>query len=305
MQGPVPAEAFPTDDADVAGFVAGLDLPGIIDLHVHVMPDRMQQAVWSFFDRLDDPPWPVTYRTPEPERRRTLRDLAVIRHTALAYAHRSGVAAWLNDHTLDLAVADPRVIPSFTFYPEDEADGYVADALRRGGAVAKVHLQVGRFTPTDPRLDGVWQELSTRHIPIVIHASAVYGVDGGHDYCGADVVRELLDRHPDLTLVVAHLGGPDFTDFLRLAEDVPTLLMDTAMVLTEPPYLGPFPPELLPRLRAVADRIVFGSDYPTIPHRYAAQLRGLAQLQLDPGALRAVLHDNAVRLLDGARVDAP
>jgi hypothetical protein len=44
-------------DADVAAYVASLGLPGIVDLHVHFMPARLQEKVWAHFDRLE-PPWP-------------------------------------------------------------------------------------------------------------------------------------------------------------------------------------------------------------------------------------------------------
>ena len=61
--------------------------------------------------------------------------------------------------------------------------------------------------------------------------------------------------------------------------------------------LAPFPPELLPRLAAAADRILFGSDFPNIPYPYLHQLEALARLDLGPEWLRAVCHDNAVALL--------
>jgi uncharacterized protein len=294
---PVPVEAFPSTDAEVAAFARSLGLPGLVDVHVHLLPDRLQKAVWAFFDRLEDPPWPITYREDEQRRLATLRDLGVIAHTALAYGHRPGVAAWCNDHTLGLADDHPQVIPSFTFYPEDGVEDYVAAAIEHGGRVAKVHLQVSRFHATDPRLDGVWSQLAAARIPVVIHASAVYGVDGGDEYCGPDALRALLDRHPDVPLVLAHLGMPDFAGFLPVAEEVPTLRMDTTMVLTDPPYGPPVPSDLLPRLRAIADRLLLGSDFPTIPHPYVAQIRGLAQLELDAAGLRGLLHDNAARLL--------
>jgi uncharacterized protein len=189
------------------------------------------------------------------------------------------------------------VLPTFTFHPEEGVDAYVEDALARGGRIAKVHLQVGRFHTTDPLLTGVWRRLEQEAIPIVIHASAVYGVAGGEEYCGPDSLRALLERHPDLRLIVAHLGMPDFAGFLALAEQVPSLRMDTSMVLTEPPYGDEVPTELLPRLSAIADRLLFGSDFPAIPHRYVAQVRGLAALRLDEAGLRDLLHDNAARLL--------
>jgi uncharacterized protein len=293
----VPAEAFPSDDADVAGFVRDLGLPGLIDVHVHLLPERLQKAVWAFFDRLEDPPWPITYRDDEARRLATLREVGVIAHTALAYGHKPGVAAWCNQHTLAAAERHAQVLPTFTFHPEDGVDEYVDEAIARGGRVAKVHLQVGRFHTTDPRLAGVWRRLEAEAIPVVIHASAVYGVAGGEEYCGPDVLRALLDRHPDLRLIVAHLGMPDFSDFLALAEATPTLRMDTSMVLTDPPYGDEVPDALLPRLAAIADRLLFGSDFPAIPHHYAAQVRGLRRLGLDAPGLRDLLHDNAARLL--------
>ncbi len=78
--------------------------------------------------------------------------------------------------------------------------------------------------------------------------------------------------------------------------------LDTAMVFTDPPYLGPTPSHLVGRLGALRDRIVFGSDFPTIPHQIAAQVSGLASLGLGDDWLRAVLWHNGVRLfgLQGA-----
>lgn len=298
MTTPVPTAAYPREDADVAAFVDALGLPGIVDIHVHVLPERLQAAVWRFFDRLEDPPWPIRYRQPEPQRRQSLADVGVVRHTALAYAHREGMAEQLNAYTLDLAARDPRLVPTFTLHPEAGVAEYVARALARGGRVAKVHLQVGRFDANDPRLDQVWAQLAAHHVPVVLHAGAVYGVEGGEQYCGVGPVRHLLDRHPGLTLVIAHLGAPDYRDFLELAEQVPSVHMDTAMVLTDRELIGRYPPDLLPRLHALADRILFGSDFPTVPHDYATQVRALARIGLDADELRAVLHHNATRLLD-------
>jgi hypothetical protein len=177
-------------DADAAAYVASLGLPGIVDLHVHFMPERVQAKVWAHFDRLD-PPWPILYRGGEAERLATLAVLGVRHHTALAYAHRPGMAAWLNAHTLGLAAANAAVVPSFTFYPEPGVEDQVGRALATGGAVAKVHLQVGKFHAVDPLLDPVWAELARRRVPVVLHAGAVPDGSGGEEFCGAGKVARL------------------------------------------------------------------------------------------------------------------
>ncbi|HEX8927814.1 MAG TPA: amidohydrolase family protein [Actinomycetota bacterium] len=283
-------------DAEVAGYVASLGLPGIIDVHTHFMPGRVQAKVWAHFDRLD-PPWPIVYRAGEAERLATLAQLGVRHHTALAYAHRPGMAAWLNDHTLALAAAHPQVIGSFTFYPEPGVEAEVERALAAGGAVAKVHLQVGKFHALDPRLDAVWPLLASRRVPVVLHAGAVADGSGGEQFCGAGEVAGLLERHPDLVLIVAHLGAPDFTDFLDLAEAAPALRFDTAMVFGSPAPFWPFPPGVERRLGPLGDRILFGSDFPTVPRSFANQISGLAALGLGDDWLRAVLWHNAAGLL--------
>ncbi|MEX2505032.1 MAG: amidohydrolase family protein [Egicoccus sp.] len=293
----VPESAFPAHDGEVAAFSRSLGLPGYLDVHVHLLPAALQRAVWDFFDRLEDPPWPITYRDDEATRLAALRDLGVVRHTALAYGHKPGVAAWCNQHTLAAADDYEQVIPTFTFFPEDGVGDEVARALDRGGRIAKVHLQVGRFHPDDPRLDPAWAQLSDAGVPALIHASAVYGVEGGDEVCGPDGIRRLLGRFPDLRVVIAHLGTPDHPGFLALAEQFEQVHLDTAMVLTDPPYFDRDLDDLLPRYRAIGDRLLFGSDFPSIPHDYAAQVRGLAALAFTREQLRGLFHDNAARLL--------
>ena len=203
---------------------------------------------------------------------------------------------FLNDHTLGLADEVPAVIPTFTIYPEDGVSAETARCLAAGGRCVKVHLQVGGFYSVDPLLDESWQQLAEAGTPIVLHAGAVADGSGNEQWCGPDPVRRLLARFPGLRLVIAHLGMPDQDAFVGLAEAHPGLWLDTAMVFTDPSYLGPAPLHLLDRIRAIGDRIVFGSDFPTIPHQFAAQVSGLAALGLGDDWLRDVLWHNGLRL---------
>jgi predicted TIM-barrel fold metal-dependent hydrolase len=285
------------NDQDLPAFAAELGLPGIFDVHAHFMPDRMQAAVWAHFDALHDPPWPIQYRFPEDERVEALPKLGIVRHTALAYAHRPGVAAWLNEHTLALAASYPQVVPTFTLYPEPGAAEYVAAALDAGGGCVKVHLQVGKFDLADPLLDESWTLLERARTPIVMHLGAVNDGSGGEEFCGATPLWRLLERHPDLRPVVAHLGAPrDTEELFDRAPELPELRFDTAMAVIPAVQIWTPPPWLPGRLADLSDRVLFGSDYPTIPRPVADQVAALAGFGLGDDWLRGVLWGNAAGL---------
>jgi uncharacterized protein len=282
-----------TDD-EIPGFLAALGVPGIVDAHVHFLPDALQDAVWRWFDGLT-PPWPVTYRA-RADRLAVLAGLGVLHHTALAYAHRPGMLSFLNDHTLGLASAVPAVIPTFTIYPEPGVAEETERCLEAGARAVKVHLQVGGFDSVDPLLTGAWTLLQDAGTPIILHAGAVSDGSGNEEWCGPQPVRRLLSKFPGLRLVIAHLGAPDHDAFVTLAEQNDGVWLDTAMVFTDPPYLGPSPTHLVERVAALGDRIVFGSDFPTIPHQFAAQVSGLASLGIGDEWLKRVLWSNGVAL---------
>lgn len=292
---------IPEQDVQVTAFWQGLGLPGLADVHVHFMPPRMMQRVWAYFDQagpLVGRPWPIRYRWSDGERVTHLRSMGVRAFSALAYAHRPGMAEKLNTWTLDFASATPGCIPSATFYPEPEAPGYVHAALEAGARVFKVHVQVGGFRPDCAELDAVWGLLADAGVPVVVHA--------GHApvatvHTGPEPFAGVLARHPRLAAIVAHLGAPDYLPFLDLAERYERVALDTTMTFT--PFfdqLTPFPRQALPRLRdlGLAGKVLLGSDFPNLPYPYATQLAGLARLELGDDWLRAVCWGNAATLFD-------
>jgi uncharacterized protein len=275
-----------------------LDLDGIIDVHTHFLPPRMLAKVWAYFDQagpLTGRPWPITYRFSEEDRLRTLRSFGVQRFTSLAYPHKPGMAAWLNAWTAAFAAAHPDCVHSATFYPEPEAPAYVGEALRNGARVFKAHLQVGDYDPNDPRLDAVWETLQQSGTPVVIHSGN--GPAPGR-FTGPEGMHRLLARYPGLVLVVAHLGMPDYSAFLDLAEQHTGVHLDTTMAFTRFTEAGmPFPRDQVHRLAALGPRILFGSDFPNIPYPYTEAVQAVLRLDLGKAWNRQVFHDNAARLL--------
>ncbi len=289
----------PTQDEEVPGFWRGLGVPGLADVHTHFLPPRMLRRVWEYFEvagPLIGTSWPIRYKWSDEERVAHLRGMGVRMFSALAYAHRPGMAADLNAWTMAFANDTPGCLESATFYPEPGVAGYVRDALDEGARIFKVHLQVGGFSPTEPVLDDVWGLLAEAGVPVVVHAGHA---PVGTEHTGPGPFEAVLARHPGLAAIIAHMGAPDYAAFMRLAMKYERVMLDTTMIFTDFfDAIAPFPSAALPMVRdlGLAGKVLLGSDFPNLPYPYARQLAGLARLGLGEGWLRAVCWDNPVAL---------
>jgi uncharacterized protein len=284
-------------DTDVPAFWQSLGLPGLFDVHVHFLPENIQRRVYEQFDQAGPKigrEWPIRYRGPHDERVEHLRAMGVRRFPTLPYAHRPGVAAYLNDWARGFAREVPESLWSATFYPEPGAAAYVGELLSDGVEVFKIHVQVGEFHLDDPLLEPVWGALEDTGTPVVIHAGSG---PVGNDYTGPEPMRRLLEEFPRLAAVIAHMGAPEYAEFLALAERFEEVRLDTTMVFTDFFEVeAPYPRELLARLADLEPKVLLGSDFPTIPYPYAHQLESLQRLGLGEDWLRAVCWQNGVEL---------
>jgi hypothetical protein len=279
-------------------FARELGLPGLFDAHTHFLPPRVMAKVRHQFDSagpLIGRPWPLEYRGEDEELVATLRGFGVRRFSSLSYAHKPDMAEFLNDWASEFADRTPGCLRSATFYPEPGAAAYVARRIESGAEIFKVHVQVGAFDVRDPLLDETWGVLEDAGTPVVIHAGSGPVATA---YTGPGPVADLLASHPRLALVVAHLGAPEYADFVALAETYEHVRVDTTMVFTSffDDLGGAFPADLVPRLRDLQPKVLLGSDFPNIPYPYAEQLAGLARLDLGDDWLRDVCWHNGVRL---------
>ena len=285
----------PTTDAALPSYLEALGLPGLLDVHVHFMHPRVLAKVWAYFDAAGPKlgrAWPIRYRSSDDERVATLHAMGVRHYSALSYAHRPGVAPFMNAWSTDFAAQHPESLHSATFFPEPEADGYVAEALERGVEVFKAHVQVGEFSPDDPLLDPVWARLERHGAPVVLHAGS--GPAPGR-FTGVEPVRRVLERFGDLRLVIAHLGTPECAAFVELAARHPHVMLDTTMAFVDF-WDDDRSFDVVDRLVELQSRVLFGSDFPNIPYAYAHQVEALVRLGLGDDWMRDVLWHNGARL---------
>ncbi|MEU4198387.1 amidohydrolase family protein [Streptomyces sp. NPDC026294] len=275
----------------------GLVLPGLIDVHTHFMPERVPAKVWAYFDAvgpLVGRAWPIAYRYEEAELLAVLRGFGVRAFALMISPHKPGTAQWLNGWAAGFAARTPDCLRTATFFPEAGAEDYVRAELGAGARVSTAHVQVGAYGPGDVRLDVVWGALAEAGAPVVVHCGS--GPAPGK-HTGPEPVGRLLARHPRLRLVVAHMGMPEYTDFLGMAERYEGVHLDTTMAFTDfAERAAPIPRTERGRLADLGGRILFGSDFPDLPYGYAHALEVLARLETGDDWLRGVCHGNARRL---------
>jgi predicted TIM-barrel fold metal-dependent hydrolase len=197
--------------------------------------------------------------------------------------------------------APDRLIPFGSVHPRftDDPAGETHRVLDLGIRGLKVHPPHQLFQVNDYRTGGpgkgigeVYRVAEERGVPVMIHTGTSVFPGARNVYADPMPADDVAIDFPKLRLILAHAGRPLHgpTAFF-LARRHRQILLD----------LSGIPPskllEHLPRLAEVADRCLWGSDWPGpgVPDMRANAEAFLA-LDLPEAARRAILHDNAARL---------
>lgn len=289
-------EALALDDVDGGGVPAEVAGIPVVDAHVHLFPDGVFDAIWRWFDAHA---WPVRHRLYSDAVLDFLEARGVKTVVALHYAHKPGMARFLNSYVAEVARAEPRVLGLATVLPgEERAPEILAEAFAAGLKGVKLHCHVQCFAPDAPALHEVYAACAQAGRPLVMHAgrepaSPQYKCDV-YALCSAERVQRVLEDHPTLKLCVPHLGADEFGAYERLLERHDNLWLDTTMVVAN--Y---FPMPLPRRLLEVRpERILYGTDFPNLPYAWDRELKQLLALKLGDEAEAAILGQNALRLFE-------
>ena len=229
--------AEPLRDADVPGWWARLGLPGLFDVHVHFLPPPVMRKVREQFDTagpLIGRAWPLVYRGDDDERVAQLRGPR--RTPVLARCPTPtgrGSPSYLNTWSAELRRrGHPSCLSLARRSSRRRASAaYVAELVDAGTEIFKVHVQVGDFDLVDPLLDEAWGTIADGRHPG--RRSTPAGDRSATTHTGPGPMRALLERHPTLTAVIAHLGAPEYAEFLAIAEDHERVHLDTTMAFTD------------------------------------------------------------------------
>ena len=273
-----------------------------IDFHVHLpTPDWLDGSMAGYVEAAE-----AYFRSPV--QRQSLDELAA-RYRGL------GLTAVLLAWDAETATGRPRV-PNETVaaacrdYPDvftglgsvdphkDSAVSEVASIAALGLRGVKFHPSLQAFAPDDPRYWPIFAACQEHGLLALFHTgtSGIGARRPGGQGIRIDLAHPLkLDpvaaAHPDLTVVAAHFGWPWHMDLIAIALHKTNVYIDISG--WSPRRI---PPEVIRELRGrLSGQFLWGSDYPLLTPE-----RGLAEfdeLDLPADVARAVLHDNAARIL--------
>ena len=219
------------------------------------------------------------------------------RHTGfyVAYDWIAAFAAQAPDKIIPFMALDPTE-PGFL----DDFERSRQDLGLRGVKLAPMYAN---FDPADPALDELYARAARHALPVLFHTGTTFCRLAPLRFTRPALWDDVAMRHPDLVMVLAHLGHPWENEALVTARKHPNVFLDLSALYYRPWQL--YNSLILAQEYRVTDKILFGSDYPfAAPGESIAGLRALNEMvagtnlpRVAHAALDAIIHRDSLTLL--------
>lgn len=200
------------------------------------------------------------------------------------------VGAQNTDVVLAACASHPELVPFSSVHPlRRDVDSHLDRHQAAGARGVKIHPAVQSIGPDHPRTVHLCGRCGAKGLPVLFHCGPVgIATKSADRRCQVGRYEKAIAENPDTTFVLGHSGALQCEEALAFADRYPNTMFELAS-------LG------LDVIRTVldtvpADRIVYGTDWPFY-HQALTLARVLIATDGDDALRRAVLHDNAARLL--------
>lgn len=259
----------------------------IIDFHTHCFPDALAARVIPMLEAEADISTHLSG---------TVSDLVASMHAAdIDYAVMLQIATKpAQNHTVNtwaIARNEPGIIPFGSIHPQSKDWKSELDRLTAAGIKGiKLHPEYQQFYVDDPAMFPLYEHLNKLGLIAVFHAGADIGI-APPVHSTPRHFSHILDRLPKGRTILAHMGG------WKLWDDVESTLVGSHLIFDTSFCDGFIDPEQMQRiiLSHGADHFVLGSDSPW--DNQSSAIASVRNLGLDDAAERAILGENAARLL--------
>ena len=280
----------------------------IIDFHLHVSrPEHEHPWVMEFMqDQYDGDLVELMERTLTPEGiRRCLQANGIDYAVALAEVCPITTGTISNEQTIAFvdaanALPDPasgptgRLIPFASLNPYVEGDlaGRLEQlVLEQGFRGIKVYPVYQHHYTNDPRLYPLYAKAQQLGIPALVHTGSSVFQGARIKYGDPLHLDDVAIDFPELVLLMAHGGRPFwYEQAFWMARRHPNVYLEVSGLP------GRRLLEYFPRLEEIAEKVVYGSDWPGNPY-LRRNIEAILDLPLGVEAKALILGGNAARLL--------
>ncbi len=241
----------------------------IIESGMPFTPAATRGTVSQLLERLDE--WNI--------------DKAVLLPVATKPTQQTTINNWAKE------VMGGKLICFGTVHPDAED---VMEELERIKSIGlygvKMHPDYQNFMANEERILPIYRKCAELGLPVILHAGLdVLSMDCIH--CTPQMSADVLEKVPEMTLILAHMGGNECWD------DVEKYLIGKNVYLDMAYTEGNLPDEQMLRMfrNHGTDKILFASDCPW--HASSREKELLERLPLTDDEKEDISHRNAERLL--------
>lgn len=152
----------------------------------------------------------------------------------------------------------------------------------------------------DPRLEPVYQYLVKHNLPLTMHMGTTYGANAPIQYGRPLDVDTIANRHPDLKMVMAHMGHPWYEECIVVARKNPNVYCEVSALYYRPwQYWNIL---ICAQEYTIANRnkIFWGTDFPFTTVADSVEgiqnvnriVQGSGLPQVTPETIAQILHSN-------------
>jgi predicted TIM-barrel fold metal-dependent hydrolase len=261
-------------------------IPGIIDFHAHIYPDKIALKASASIGKFYDAPISCSGLADELIERGSR--IGVTNYVIHSVATKADQVESINNFIIQQCNLHKEFIGFATYHQdytdfEKEIDRITNFGLRG----VKMHPYFQRFEVDTPKMDNFYSCLEEHSVPILFHAG-----DCRYDFSGPKRIAHVLDKHPKLKVIAAHFGG-----YTEWDESIKHLVgrnvwFDTSSTT----WKLPFDKASKMIKEHGAQWFLFGSDFPMWDHE--DEWSRFIKLGFTEEELRNVLYYNAKNLLN-------
>jgi predicted TIM-barrel fold metal-dependent hydrolase len=112
----------------------------------------------------------------------------------------------------------------------------------------------------DPRMEPIYRYCVANDLPLTMHMGTTFARNAPVDLGRAIHVEPIALRHPDLKIVLAHMGHPWYEDCIAVVRKQPNVYCEVSALFYRPwQYWNTL---IAAQEYKITDKIFFGTDYP-------------------------------------------